>query len=353
MKTLNGIPKPSMAWNTAAALNLVSGNGTLNYMTKWSPDGNTIANSQVFDNGTNIGIGTTTPTARMNIEHTPTGTGAVRVNQPNELLIPAIKSLNGAITVDAAAAFPAAIGTDAIYAQRGDWTSGTVTTSVLNETGVFGFAPTGTGVQGISVTGRGVTAFATNGVGLRAFSQTGRAIESNGALQFANIGEANGRVLASDAAGNATWQDLITPKVHMSAGSCAGQAIVGATTIINGWGNLDEAGGANFTPATGTYTIPVTGYYTISLHLAWGNTASVSGASEVKCKIIRNGATIAQGYSNETIAGDFPSDPDTEIGITLNAGDTIQFAAEQNTGGALSIQGGDRWCKFQLHLVHK
>ena len=36
----------------------VDGSGTLNYVTKWTPDGNTLGDSIIFDNGTQVGIGT-------------------------------------------------------------------------------------------------------------------------------------------------------------------------------------------------------------------------------------------------------------------------------------------------------
>lgn len=47
----------------------VSGSGTLNYVAKWTPDGITLGNSLIRDNGTSIGIGAS-PVAnyRMNIE---------------------------------------------------------------------------------------------------------------------------------------------------------------------------------------------------------------------------------------------------------------------------------------------
>ena len=43
-----------------------SGTGTVNYLTKFTA-ANTIYNSQLFDNGTNIGIGTTSPAARLHL----------------------------------------------------------------------------------------------------------------------------------------------------------------------------------------------------------------------------------------------------------------------------------------------
>ncbi len=44
----------------------VAGSGTTNYLPKWTA-GTTLGNSQVFDNGTNVGIGTTSPGAKLDV----------------------------------------------------------------------------------------------------------------------------------------------------------------------------------------------------------------------------------------------------------------------------------------------
>jgi hypothetical protein len=41
----------------------VGGSGTNNYVPKWTPDGNHLGNSLIYDNGTSLGIGTTSPTS--------------------------------------------------------------------------------------------------------------------------------------------------------------------------------------------------------------------------------------------------------------------------------------------------
>jgi len=45
-------------------------NGTTNYVAKYTPTGNVLGISQIFDNGTNVGIGTITPTAKLHIKGT-------------------------------------------------------------------------------------------------------------------------------------------------------------------------------------------------------------------------------------------------------------------------------------------
>jgi hypothetical protein len=52
----------SRAWGSS----LVDGTGTTNYIAKWS-DADTIIDSQIFDNGTNVGIGTATPGAGVKL----------------------------------------------------------------------------------------------------------------------------------------------------------------------------------------------------------------------------------------------------------------------------------------------
>jgi hypothetical protein len=48
---------------------VINGSGTLNFIPKFTPSGIEIGNSQIFDNGTNIGINTTSPTYKLHIIH--------------------------------------------------------------------------------------------------------------------------------------------------------------------------------------------------------------------------------------------------------------------------------------------
>ena len=52
-------------WATPASVGIVTGTGTLNFVPKWTPNGTNLGNSQIFDDGTNVGIGTTTPGAGL------------------------------------------------------------------------------------------------------------------------------------------------------------------------------------------------------------------------------------------------------------------------------------------------
>jgi len=50
-------------------LSLIVGTGTVNYVSKFTAE-DTVANSQIFDNGTNVGIGTATPLVKLHVINT-------------------------------------------------------------------------------------------------------------------------------------------------------------------------------------------------------------------------------------------------------------------------------------------
>jgi hypothetical protein len=69
-KSVNG--SANVSWTLAeigaqaALTNPVTGTGTTNYITKWSST-NAVTNSQVFDNGTNVGVGNASPQSKLHV----------------------------------------------------------------------------------------------------------------------------------------------------------------------------------------------------------------------------------------------------------------------------------------------
>lgn len=56
------------AWvQIATVQGSLSGSGTVNYMPKWTPSGTALGNSQLFDDGTNVGINTNAPVAKLTV----------------------------------------------------------------------------------------------------------------------------------------------------------------------------------------------------------------------------------------------------------------------------------------------
>ncbi len=60
----------------------ISGSGTLNYLPKFTPDGATLGDSQVADDGTNVGIGTSAPASKLHV-YTTTIADGMSIDGPN------------------------------------------------------------------------------------------------------------------------------------------------------------------------------------------------------------------------------------------------------------------------------
>jgi hypothetical protein len=59
-KYLRSVNGTAPTWEALPAS--VGGSGTTNYVAKWTPSGTVLGNSQIYDNGTNVGIGDASPT---------------------------------------------------------------------------------------------------------------------------------------------------------------------------------------------------------------------------------------------------------------------------------------------------
>ena len=60
----------------------ITGSGTTNYVSKFT-SGSAIGNSQIFDNGTNVGIGTATPATKLEVRTNSPGVAAARFSDSN------------------------------------------------------------------------------------------------------------------------------------------------------------------------------------------------------------------------------------------------------------------------------
>lgn len=89
-------------WQTAAAVGIVTGTGTQNYLAKWLPSGTGLLNTQVYDDGTNVGINNNTPQYRLDVLATGGDDGMrLRTSNNNNLRLRMVNSSNKefAITV--------------------------------------------------------------------------------------------------------------------------------------------------------------------------------------------------------------------------------------------------------------
>lgn len=183
----------------------VSGSGTLNYIPKWTPNGFTLSNAQIVDDGTNVGIGNVSPLRKLDINSATNYTG-VNITSPQ---IPSLNltATNGSNTGREVIRFgePAATpGFSNINAQIGFFRSAE-TIHANNLVITVDSLATRPDIS-ISKTNAGNV-----GIGLVNATQK---LEVNGTVKATGLlmptGAAAGRVLTSDASGNATWQTPAT-----------------------------------------------------------------------------------------------------------------------------------------------
>ncbi len=195
-------------WQTASGGGL-TGSGTLNYLPKFTPDGTSLGNSLIFDDGSYVGIGTATPTYLFD----------VRAN-----------------TVSAAVNFE--------NANPNGWALRAAATG--SGYGVYGQSSTGIGIYGTASTGKGVRGYATGsgGYGIQGLAINGAyagiftggnvgigtltpvaSLDILGTIKISDGSQGAGKVLTSDANGLATWQ---------TAGGGSGWGLTGNSGTVDG-----------------------------------------------------------------------------------------------------------------------
>ena len=215
--------------------------------------------------------------------------------------------------------------------------------SAQNAFGIFGDTVDGIGVYGTSSATGTAGAFRANG--------TGKALDVYGPVKLFNIGQGLGKVLTSDATGNATWQDNSTPFIHFSSIGGSIQTITNNTAqVINSWTGLEETGGANYNATTGEYTIPLTGYYSIIAQIGFVGVNTVNG-SQARLGIQIDGNSAKNAYSNSAVAGEYYNDLSVRLEKKLNVGQIIKINARQ--AGSPTNDLCNSCSTFSINLLHK
>ena len=390
-------------WQTPASAGLVSGSGTLNYIPKWTPNGTTLGNSLALDDNNSINIGNYygNPNS-LNVYTTPghtnpslligegnvsglylddaTGNLHVTINNTDveagtkmmtfddgslavgigtatpvaKLEVRGYNSANNTFTTPSG--FPGATGIavadataesgfkSSIYSFADGATGSNLsvwgdagTTSNIANVGIYGrvsLPPTGTGFSA------GLLAMdVVNGPNTWAAVIRGR-------LQYQDGNEGAGKVLTSDANGNASWQGPVSISGEYLLANLS--VPVGTDVVINNWNTiLSEDGGPNFNSGTGEYTIPVSGFYDINATVNWLNYSSTARA---RLNVLING--ITQTASVETPSASFGSQ-NVHYARRLNAGDVVSFMVNHASASNETLGANSYGTNFDIKLVHR
>ena len=173
----------------------------------------------------NVGINTATPAHPLDI--TGVATAPITVRITDNITGSARLGFNASINSSTGNS-AAVVGTT--YEGSGVAALESVTYGLLGRSGLAGYA---------------VAGYSLASTALRGSSGTGLALHTSGSLRLNDIGEGAGKVLTSDAAGNATW---VAPTVgpHDHFGESWGGPESNGLTIVN-----NNAGGAAFRASVG------------------------------------------------------------------------------------------------------
>ncbi|HEX7846466.1 MAG TPA: hypothetical protein VF476_11760 [Chitinophagaceae bacterium] len=253
--------------------------------------------------------------------------------------------------------------------------SGVVGTSnAANTQGVYGLSQNGVAVRALGDNYRAVQATSANGTALYGSSTSGYALETNGNVKIAggNTSPGAGKVLTSDAQGNATWQQTgATPKIAFKAAGVA-DAIGTTNAVISSpfvypvrqkieFKSLgyDFGGGYNLYSGTtngssSTFTVPVNGLYHFdaSIFFVFATLFDYKDL-EISIMLVRNGTTSELLRRGSYVSSIDNTSAAVSGDVTLLAGDKIYVAARQFNYASIPSLLVDSYeqCFFSGHLV--
>jgi hypothetical protein len=248
---------------------------------------------------------------------------------------------------------------NANWAKVGDlklpYTSGTSSNFPAFSIQNFSAGAVSTGILGYSENGHGLHGNSYNGIGVYAECSNGNALEVAGKLKIAGTGQspAAGKVLTSDANGNATWQALSV------AFSCKGVK-AGASSIIAGttfvkvpfWAEQYDLGNnynnSEVSPHS-TFTAPYYGIYHFDAQITWAY-STWDDRYSIVLMANYNGSIFTLAESDGRL-GDGTDSRAISIDVPLYAGTQVYVQAYQNSSDPLGLVTESQYSFFNGRLI--
>lgn len=385
--------------------------GTTNYVAKFT-SATAVGNSQIYDNGTGLGIGTTTPNFQMqinavspsatdaNIQLTNSTTGStpldgLRIRMLNSnatigngengnldlstALNPRLRitgdgriGLNnltpysslharlhtaGASNIayfdDSVGTAPYVSGDGLVHISNNSDAIGLYATKkhAFDEVAVFDKNYTGSSAATVTIYGN----MSPGTPSLEVYADTNAvAAYFGGSVTIADGTQGAGRVLTSDAFGNAYWDTAgANPTIGFRAAGSGSSSVASLSTVTRIYGTTDFNDGNGYNATTGIFTAPSNGMYHFD-YTEELSSASAYANGYMNMYLTVNGLTIHGSYTEAT--------PPTQTGgyltmknsinTRLNAGDQIAIKFYNGTNTAISLTGATFYTVFSGYKVY-
>lgn len=286
--------------------------GSPNYLVKFiSNDAGGL--SQIFDDGSFVGIGTIAPDYRLHIVNT----GEDILKLQNQV----------ALSVDVASSQ---------YFQTGSWYTGAIKTIGTGTNsarlGLYTYAATASSglIERVSILDNG-------NVGIGVTNPTAK-LEVNGNIKISGGNPGAGKVLTSDAAGVASWEDIANPHIAFSEYTFTSQTVGSLATLqlVPTTESFDDGNAFS----GGQFTAPSDGVYHFDMQLDIYGVSNYSMVNSHNFYVLKNGGALYSFSPSKNVQMEALAYSFTE---KLVAGDVITFqiynGASTSLYAALNVSG--------------
>lgn len=223
---------------------------------------------------------------------------------------------------------------------------------------VYGTANNATAIAGATSAGIGVSGTATSAGGIGGVfhgNPGAKALQTSGSIQLKNIGEGVGKVLTSDANGNATWQ---APSGTATVASLNSAATIPSNTLYHAL-SLSSTCGACFDDLDvmngSAFYIAKTGVYEINVNVAW-LINNFPGSAKFEISVGQITSTYKEYLrvkNNYTYNASNPEQNQNLHGVVkLTAGEYVSISVRQESGINQMIGSASSATRFSIKLLY-